>query len=75
MIRLSGTLLTRQIIISEDNQGPIVNIAAWIGMTIMVLCVLTRVISKYTIIRRATVDDGLILTTMVEPPIFLTRSS
>ncbi|KAH7323733.1 hypothetical protein BKA65DRAFT_407465 [Rhexocercosporidium sp. MPI-PUGE-AT-0058] len=31
----------------------------------MVLCVLTRVISKYTIVRRATVDDGLILATMV----------
>lgn len=34
-------------------------------MTIMVLCVLTRVISKYAIVRRATVDDGLILATMV----------
>ncbi|KAK0117718.1 hypothetical protein ONS95_012046 [Cadophora gregata] len=60
-----ATLLARQVIISDDNQGPIVNIAAWIGMTIMVLCVLTRVISKYTIVRRATVDDGLILATMV----------
>ncbi|KAL5315569.1 hypothetical protein ACEPPN_016437 [Leptodophora sp. 'Broadleaf-Isolate-01'] len=65
MVQSWSTVLTRQVIISDENRGPIVNIAAWIGMTIMVLCVLTRVISKYAIVRRATVDDGLILATMV----------
>ncbi|CZT43051.1 related to integral membrane protein [Rhynchosporium secalis] len=65
MIQPWSTVVARQIIISEENQGPIVNIAAWIGMNFMVLCVLTRVISKYTIFLRPTIDDALILATMM----------
>lgn len=55
----------RQVIITDDNRGPVVNLAAWIAMTFMILCVLTRVISKYSIVRRPTVDDALIVATMV----------
>lgn len=50
----------RQIVISSQNEGPVVNIAAWIGMTIMILCVCTRLVSKYSVIRRLSTDDALI---------------
>ncbi|KAL2062998.1 hypothetical protein VTL71DRAFT_6070 [Oculimacula yallundae] len=65
MVQPWTTVMARTVIISENNQGPIVNIAAWIGMTFMVLCVLTRVISKYSIVLRPTIDDALILATMI----------
>lgn len=52
--------LARQIVISSQNEGPVVNIAAWIGMTIMILCVCTRIVSKYSVIRRLSTDDALI---------------
>ena len=51
--------------ISDDNQGPVVNIAAWFGMTTMILSVFTRIGSKYSVIRKWTMDDTLITTTMV----------
>lgn len=53
------------VIISENNQGPVVNIAAWLAMTIMILGVFTRIGSKYSVVRRWTVDDTLITVTMV----------
>ena len=65
MIQAWNNVRTRQVIISDENQGPIVNLAAWIGMTFMVLCVFTRVFSKYSIVRKPALDDALILTTMV----------
>lgn len=53
------------VIISDQNQGPVVNIVAWLGMTIMILSVFTRIGSKYSVIRRWTMDDTLITVTMV----------
>ena len=52
-------------VISETNEGPVVNIAAWLGMTVMILGVLTRIGSKFSIVRQWTVDDTLIFVTMV----------
>lgn len=63
--------LSRQVVISDRNEGPIVNIAAWIGMTIMILCVCTRLISKYSVVRRVTLDDVLIGATMVSSPTYI----
>jgi hypothetical protein len=53
------------VIISDDNKGPVVNIAAWLGMTMIILSVFTRIGSKYSVIRKWTMDDTLIATTMV----------
>lgn len=58
-------VLSRQVVISDQNEGPVVNIAAWLGMTIMILCVCTRLFSKYSVIRRITLDDVLIGVTSV----------
>ncbi|RDW56656.1 hypothetical protein BP6252_14069 [Coleophoma cylindrospora] len=55
----------RQVIISDDNKGPIVNISAWLGMTIMALFVFTRIGSKWAILKRWTLDDLLILITLI----------
>jgi hypothetical protein len=43
----------------------VVNIAAWLGMTMIILSVFTRIGSKYSVIRKWTMDDTLIATTMV----------
>jgi hypothetical protein len=54
--------------ISDTNQGPVVNLAAWFGMTVMILCVFTRIGSKYKIVRQWAVDDSSIFATMVRLP-------
>ncbi|KAE9362925.1 hypothetical protein N431DRAFT_423242 [Stipitochalara longipes BDJ] len=53
------------IIVSDINEGPVVNIAAWFGTTVMVLGVCTRIWSKYKVIRKWTVDDVLIIVAML----------
>lgn len=53
------------IIVSDINEGPVVNIAAWFGTTVMALGVCTRIWSKYSVVRRWTTDDTLIIITMV----------
>jgi hypothetical protein len=63
--RIIPMALSRQVLISSQNEGPIVNISAWLGMTFTVLCVCTRLVSKYSVIRRLTIDDALIGGTMV----------
>jgi hypothetical protein len=56
---------SRQVTISDDNEGPIVNLAAWLGMTLMILCVCTRLFSKWSVVRKWTADDSVITATMV----------
>jgi hypothetical protein len=53
------------IIVSDVNEGPVVNIAAWFGTIVMVLGVCTRIWSKYSVIKKFTIDDALIIATMV----------
>ena len=53
------------IIVSDINEGPVVNVAAWFGTVVMVLGVCTRLWSKYSVLRRWTVDDALVVLTMV----------
>jgi len=53
------------IVISDINEGPVVNIASWFGTTVMVLGVCTRIWSKYTAARKWAVDDALTIVTMV----------
>lgn len=53
------------VIISKSNEGPVVNMAAWFGTIVMVLGVCTRLWSKYSILRKWTIDDILIIITMV----------
>ncbi|TVY53303.1 hypothetical protein LSUE1_G009708, partial [Lachnellula suecica] len=60
-----AALFQRTTVISDDNEGPVVNIAAWIGMTVMIFCVFTRIGSKFKIVRQWTVDDSLIFSTMI----------
>jgi hypothetical protein len=62
---MTPVLLSRRIIISEFNQGPVVNIATWIGLTGMILAVIVRIGSKVFVLRRVNTDDALILITMV----------
>jgi hypothetical protein len=57
------------IVVSNVNEGPAVNVAAWFGTTVMVLGVCTRLWSKYSVLRRWTVDDALIVATMVSVPL------
>ncbi|KAH8772242.1 hypothetical protein F5882DRAFT_506032 [Hyaloscypha sp. PMI_1271] len=52
------------IIVSDINEGPVVNIAAWFGTTVMILGVCTRIWSKYSVLRKWTIDDALIIATM-----------
>ncbi|TVY25042.1 hypothetical protein LHYA1_G006459 [Lachnellula hyalina] len=54
-----------KISVSDTNEGPVVNIAAWLGMTVMIIGVFTRIGSKFSIVRRWTVDDTIIFVTMV----------
>jgi hypothetical protein len=56
------------IIVSDINEGPIVNIAAWFGTTVMILGVCTRIWSKYSVLRKWTIDDALTIATMVSVP-------
>ena len=51
--------------VSDVNEGPIVNIAAWFGMVFMISAVLTRVGSKYIVVRKGSMDDFFIVLTMV----------
>jgi hypothetical protein len=53
------------IIVSDINEGPVVNIAAWFGTTVMIVGVCTRIWSKYSVLRRWTIDDAVIIVTMV----------
>jgi hypothetical protein len=66
---MSISMLARQVLISDQNEGPIVNIPAWLGMTIMIFCVFTRIVSKWSVIRIWTVDDTVIMFTTVILPI------
>ena len=54
-----------KIIVSDNNEGPVVNIAAWFGTTVMVFGVSTRLWSKYSVLRKWTIDDAFIVATMV----------
>jgi hypothetical protein len=56
------------IIVSDINEGPVVNIAAWFGTTVMILGVCTRIWSKYSVLRKWTIDDALTIATMVSVP-------
>jgi hypothetical protein len=53
------------IIVSDTNEGPVVNIAAWFGTTVMILGVGSRLWSKYSVLQKWTIDDTLIIVTMV----------
>jgi hypothetical protein len=53
------------IIVSDTNEGPVVNIAAWFGTTVMILGVCSRIWSKYSVLNRLAIDDVLIIVTMV----------
>lgn len=53
------------IMVSDINEGPVANIAAWFGTTVMILGVCTRIWSKYSVLRMWTIDDALIIVTMV----------
>ena len=53
------------IVVSNVNEGPAVNVAAWFGTTVMVFGVSTRLWSKYSVLRKWTIDDVLIVVTMV----------
>jgi hypothetical protein len=53
------------VVVSDTNLGPVVNVAAWIGMTVMVLSVGTRLWSKYSVLRTWSIDDALIIVVMV----------
>ncbi len=53
------------IVVSATNEGPIVNVAAWFGTTVMVLGVCSRIWSKYSVIQKWTVDDTLMIVVMV----------
>lgn len=53
------------IIVSDTNEGPVVNIAAWFGTIVMVLGVGTRIWSKYHVVKKFTIDDALIFVSMV----------
>jgi hypothetical protein len=53
------------VVVSSINEGPVVNIAAWFGTTVMILGVCSRLWSKYSVLRKWTIDDGLIIATMV----------
>lgn len=57
-------LPSRQIIISSHNEGPLVNIVSWIGLSTMILGVGARIGSKYLVVRRCSTDDGLIIVAM-----------
>ncbi|KAH6678530.1 hypothetical protein B0J14DRAFT_325359 [Halenospora varia] len=59
------SLRIRDVVVSSSNQGPVVNIAAWFGISVVVICVITRISSKLAILRRWTTDDTLILATMM----------
>ncbi|TVY18173.1 hypothetical protein LARI1_G001845 [Lachnellula arida] len=52
------------VVVSDTNEGPVVNIAAWLGMTVMIIGVFTRIGSKFSIVRKWTADDTIIFVTM-----------
>lgn len=62
---ISIPLSSRQIIISSDNEGPLVNLVSWIGLSTMILSVGARIGSKYLVVRRWSIDDSLIIVAMV----------
>jgi len=55
----------REVIISTNNEGPVVNIAAWLGTIIMVLAVFVRIGCKFSVIKHWTGDDSVIILAMV----------
>ncbi|KAI9756786.1 MAG: hypothetical protein M4579_003703 [Chaenotheca gracillima] len=55
----------RNVPVSSVERGPLVNIASWICMVVMILAVLTRLSSKYMVTRRVGWDDAMIVSAMV----------
>ncbi|KAB8264300.1 hypothetical protein BDV32DRAFT_135249 [Aspergillus pseudonomiae] len=51
--------------LAKDNWKPTVNVVTWFLMTTAILCVLTRLGTKYWIFRRWTTDDYLSIVSMV----------
>ena len=58
-------LIAREVLVTNSDRGPQLNLAAWISVVFMCLGVLTRLGSKYIIIRRLAWDDALVTVAMV----------
>ena len=54
-----------QAVITADNKTALVEIVTWIALTIAVLSVIARLITKLITIRRINLDDYLIITSLV----------
>jgi hypothetical protein len=54
-----------QVIITGSNKGPVVNIAAWIGITMIAINVFTRLGLKCFGLREWLPDDTLVVATLV----------
>lgn len=57
--------LNDKITITADDQGPVVNIVAWICMVTMCMGVLTRLALKFTTTSKTAWDDLMIAVAMV----------
>ena len=52
-------------VITDDNRGPLVNIAAWILMVSMILSVIAKLAIKMGMTGRVGTEDGLVIGAMV----------
>ena len=52
---------------SPDNLTPVINIVTWFLLVLATLSVLTKLATKYLIIRKLTYDDYLIILSLVCP--------
>ncbi|PMD48470.1 hypothetical protein L207DRAFT_476847 [Hyaloscypha variabilis F] len=60
-----AAVFNHHVTVSNENEGPVVNIAAWLGMTLTVLFVFIRIGSKWIVLRKWNADDTMIIVTMV----------
>lgn len=59
------------ILISSQNQGPLLNIVNWILLTVTCTVCLLKIISKYIMVRQMQQDDAYMAAAMVSglPPL------
>lgn len=51
--------------VTADNRGPLVSIATWLTLVAMVIMTLTKIATKWTMVKRFQADDGLMVAAMV----------
>lgn len=62
------TMESRRILITDEDRGPLINIATWIALVAMCIIVFMKTISRWVTIHRLQRDDFYTIVAMVAHP-------